>query len=83
MVEKGSFFPLITSLNAYLIKQTCEVNICWTSMQRNSRNDASTKTHFRSTSYDHQITIRGPKDKMFTSFDGKFLQELISTLFLF
>ena len=44
IVEKGSFFPLITSLQAYLIKQTCEVNISWTSIHRHCRNDAMTKT---------------------------------------
>ena len=83
MVHKYLFFQMMTPLLAYLKRQTYEVNISWSAMQGKRRDSIRSKTTFLSTSWDPQTVVRKPKDIMFSLSDGKFIQDLISTIFSF
>ena len=82
MVHKYLFFQMMTSLLAYLKRQTYEVNISWSALQGKRRDSVRSKTTFLSNSWHRQRAVRGPRDIIFSLSDGKFSQDLISTLFL-
>ena len=82
MVHKYLFFQMMTPLLAYLKRQTYEVNISRSALQEKRRDSVRSKTTFLSTSWHRQRAVRRPRDIIFSLSDGKFSQDLISTLFL-
>ena len=82
MAHKSLLFQIMTPLLAYLKRQTYEVNISWSELQEKRRDSVRSKTTFLSTSYDHQTAFGRPRGIIFSLSDGKFFQDLISTLFL-
>ena len=82
MAQKYLLFQMMTPLLAYLKRQTYEVNISWSALQGKRRDSVRSKTTFLSTSWDRHSAVRSPSDIIFSLSDGKFIQDLISTLFL-
>ena len=82
MVHKYLLFQIMTTHLAYLERQTYEVNIFWSVLQGKRRDSVRSKTTFLSTSWDRQTAMRRHRDIIFSLSDGKFFQDLISTLFL-
>ena len=82
MAHKYLLFQMMTPLLAYLKRQTYEVNISWSALQGKRRDSVRSKTTFLSTSWDRQTAVRRPRYIIFSLSDGKFGQDLISTLFL-
>ena len=79
MVHKYLLFQIMTTHLAYLKRQTYEVNISGSAMQRKRGDAVRSETTFRSTSWDRQTAIRWSRNEIFTPSDGKFVQDLIST----
>ena len=82
MVHKYLLFQIMTTHLAYLKRQTYEVNISGSAMQRKRGDAVCSETTFRPTSWHRQTAIRRSKNVIFTPSDGKFVQDLISTLFI-
>ena len=82
MAHKYLLFQMMTPLLAYLKRQTYEVNISWSALQGKRRDSVRSKTTFLSTSWGRRMTVRSPREIIFSLSDGKFLQDLIFILFL-
>ena len=82
MVHKYLLFQIMTTHLAYLKRQTYEVNISGSAMQRKRGDAVRSETTFRSTSWDRQTAVRRASEKNFALFDAQFIPDVLATLII-